>query len=320
MSKVLGLHSVSGTRPQGLSPYPYRLCRSPSAALSAIFRGTFDVWLFLATFFGGVLAHLGINLISDYYDFKKGIDTTDALSSHAGVLVNESVEPEKLLVAGLICLVIVAFCGGAILAAVGWPLVVFGLAGLIGGYSYTGGPFSYKYKALGELMISLLMGPLMVMGSYYVQTRRLDLLPFILSLPIGILVGSVTLSNNMRDVIDDRKAGIATLPMRLGMRASKWLYYSMIMLPYLIVVAIVAANKDFLPLLAILLSIPAAVKAVDAMVRTGHTAEDFRASAHIFRYPLNSIKLHLQFNLLLLLGIIAFLIIRYYANGIVFPV
>jgi 1,4-dihydroxy-2-naphthoate octaprenyltransferase len=185
---------------------------------------------------------------------------------------------------------------------VGVSVMLFGLVGLLGGYFYTSGTLAYKYVGLGEAFISVLMGPLMVVGGFFVQTGRIDGFPLLLSLPLGLLVGSVTLANNLRDVADDRRARIVTLPMRMGVRAVKRLYYAMLTAPFAIVLATVAVLRSYLPLLLVVLSVPSAVRAIDRMRTAGDTHEDIRARAAERAYPLNSIRLHLRFGLLLILG------------------
>lgn len=125
----------------------------------AFIHGFFRPGIFLLALVGGMrmLAHAGINLISDYYDFKKGVDTTEALSSHPGALVKELIEPERLLLAAFLAFLITMVIGTLLFVQVGWPVLLFGGVGLMGGYFYTGCPLSYKYRGLGELFISLLM-------------------------------------------------------------------------------------------------------------------------------------------------------------------
>ncbi len=270
----------------------------------------FNFWLFLLALSASVLVHLGTNLISDYNDFKKGIDTTDALSSHTGALVNELIEPEHILYAAFIVLAAATFAGGTLTGILGWPILIFGLIGIMGGIFYTGGFIGYKYRGLGEFTIAFLMGPLVIVGAFFVQTRTITLLPVVVSIPVGLLVGSVTLANNLRDIIDDRESGILTLPMRIGIKNSKLLYLIMIATPYVIVVVSIIINLLLYPLILALLSIPQATVALKAMDKTKNTAEDFRAKAHIFKYPLNSIKLHLQFSIFLLVGIIIIPILK----------
>ncbi|MDQ4062801.1 MAG: prenyltransferase [Actinomycetota bacterium] len=91
---------------------------------------------------------------------------------------------------------------------------------LLGGYLYTGGPKGYKYLALGDVLVFLLMGPLMVVGSYYALTGGLTLTVFLASLPVGSLVAAIMAINNHRDAATDREAEVRTLSNVIGFRAS----------------------------------------------------------------------------------------------------
>jgi 1,4-dihydroxy-2-naphthoate octaprenyltransferase len=267
-----------------------------------LMRGAFDPINFLLALLGGVSAHAAINLISDYNDFKKGVDTTDARSSHPGALVDELVLPEIVLIAAFLMFAITGGVGSLLLLRAGYPVLLFGLAGILGGCLYTSGSLAYKYRGLGELFIPLLMGPLMVVGACYVQTGTADPLAFLLSFALGALVGSVTLSNNLRDMVDDARARIRTLPAIIGVGPAKALYYGMIVLPYAIVGGTVALFHSYYPLLLVLLSLPAAVKAIRAMATAGASGEEILAKAAEHRYPLRSIRLHFLFGLFLVLG------------------
>ena len=268
----------------------------------ALPAGGFGAGTFFLVLFGGLAAHLGTNLVSDYYDFRRGVDTSDALSSHPGALVDEQLPADRILFGGLACFAFTAFAGGLLTARAGWPLAVIGFLGILGGWSYTGGKLAYKYRALGELLIGLLMGPVLVLAPYYVLAGRLDLMPLLFSLALGLLVASVTLSNNMRDMSDDRKARIRTLPMSLGVGKAKALYFAMLGLPYVIVAATATVIKGAWPLLLVVFSLRTAWQAFIAMLRTGDE-DDIRAKAAERRYPLKSIQLHLVFGLLLVVGI-----------------
>ena len=221
----------------------------------------------LPVLLGGVSAHAGINLISDFNDFRKGVDTTDALSTHPGALVYELVRPESILAAAMLMFLVASQAGAFLLVRAGPAVIVFEGVGFLGGYFYTGGFLAYKYRGLGELFIALLMGPLMVLGAYVVQTGRMDALPVLLSLALGSLVASVTLANNLRDVHDDRTAGISTLPMRIGVRSAKRLYYAMLAVPYAIVAGVVVLRLAHWPMLLVLLSLPSAAKAIRKILR-----------------------------------------------------
>jgi 1,4-dihydroxy-2-naphthoate octaprenyltransferase len=277
-------------------------------SMLAFIKGFIDIPLFILALAGGLSIHGGVNLISDYNDFKKGVDTPDALSSHPGILVDETVSPERIQKGAFFSFMLAMLVAGILIGKVGWPIALFAVIGIVGGYSYTGGPASYKYIGLGELLIAILMGPMMVLGAYYVQARRLDLLPLWVSLPVGLLVGSVTLANNLRDIIYDSMVNIVTLPMRLGIKKAKIMYYSIILVPYLIIPGLVLTDLSLYPSLLVFLSLPMAIKAIKAMGNTENTAEDIQAKASLYKYPLNSIKVHSQFCLLLSLGLLIILL------------
>src|SRR3989442_11025442 len=69
----------------------------------------------------------------------------------------------------------------------GWPIVLLGLIGFIGGYFYTAPPFPYKYPALWLPFVFLLMGPLMVVGAVFAVTRTFYANPLVVSLPVALL-------------------------------------------------------------------------------------------------------------------------------------
>src|SRR5207245_9961499 len=86
----------------------------------------------------------------------------------------------------------IAFALGVYLVSVrGWPIVALGLAGLIGGYTYTAPPFQYKFGSFGIPLVFLLMGPLMVVGSYYAITGEFDWPAVAVILPVCFLAAAL---------------------------------------------------------------------------------------------------------------------------------
>ena len=100
-------------------------------------------------------------------------------------------------------------------------MLLIGVAGLLGGYLYTGGPKGYKYLALGEVLVFVLMGPLSVVGTYLALTGEVSLVVLLASLPVGSLVAAIMAINNHRDAASDRGAGVKTLSNVIGFRASR---------------------------------------------------------------------------------------------------
>jgi 1,4-dihydroxy-2-naphthoate octaprenyltransferase len=275
----------------------------------ACIDGLFAWPVFSLALLGGMAAHAATNLISDYFDFVNGVDTTNALSSHTGVLVDELVAPERILIAAMSCFLLTAFTGGMLVMHVGWPVLLFGLAGIVGGFLYTGGPFAWKYTGLGELSTGFLMGPLMVLGSYYVQTRTISLASVLVSIAIGLLVSAVSWGNNMRDSFFDAQAGVTTLPVKLGPKSALMFLQGLVLLPYFLVPMAIITDRHLWPLIAVWFTLPWAIR---ILIKMGSSKQSFDAlskrAAHMI-LPLQVIKLHMRFCLLLLTGCVLLLVL-----------
>jgi 1,4-dihydroxy-2-naphthoate octaprenyltransferase len=283
---------------------PLSLIPVITGSIMALIHGRFDTVIFLAALFGGLAAHMGVNFYSDYNDFKKGFDTPGALSSHTGALTRELVKPSSILTASFICFGITGAMGIYLTYAAGWPVIIFGAAGLLGGASYTGGPAALKYRGMGELTTAVLMGPVMVSGAYYVQTGAVHAAPLVISMCLGLLVGSVTLANNIRDMEDDGKNGFVTLPIITGFENARKIYRVFLLAPYVILAVFIALWPKFYPSAIAFFSIPFALKCLTEMNNGGKDSSEIRVSAVKHPYPLYSIRLYIRFSILLSAGLL----------------
>ncbi len=320
--RLKGWTKVEETPPPDTSRFAFwyqafRLVTLPLSALpvllggmAAFAQGHVSVSLLALSFIGAVSAHAGANAAADYFDFKNGVDSSRALSSHLGALARERVDPEMILLAAFGCFMITALSGLVLLQASGWRLLFFGLAGLLGAFFYTGRPISYKYRALGELMLGILVGPVIVMGAYFVQTGGWNWAVFLLSTSLGMLISSISLVNNLRDMPDDKASGIHTLPMLLGVSNTKRLYYILTFAPYLAAAGAVIMVHDFWPIGLAVISVPQAVVAVRALSSTKDNIDQIREKALSNPYPLNSIRLHSRFGALAVVGLLVAGIIK----------
>lgn len=277
---------------------------------AAFALGQINLLLLALTLIGVVCAHAGANAANDYFDFRNGVDSSRALSSFLGALSRECVEPEMILLAAFGCFIVTALIGLVLVLTVGWELLLFGLVGLLGAFFYTGRPISYKYHALGELMIGILMGPVIVMGAFYVETRGWDWGVFLISGALGMLIASIVLVNNLRDMPDDRAAGIRTLPMLLGVSRTKILYYLLTWGIYPALAGAILIEHAFWPLVLSLLSLSHAVKAVKVLRSTKNDINEIREKSLSNPYPLLSIRLHARFGTLVTAGLAVAGIIR----------
>jgi 1,4-dihydroxy-2-naphthoate polyprenyltransferase len=266
-----------------------------AGAVAAFAYGQFN-WLFLVlALVGTVTAHAGANAAADYFDFEKAVDLSRALSSHLGALARERVEPEMILFAAFACFLITEVIGLVLVYLVGWQLLLFGMAGILGAFFYAGRPVSYKYRAMGELMLGILMGPVIVMGSFFLHIRSWNWIVFLISIALGMLLSSVSLANKLRGLPDDRSAGIRTLPMMLGVSRTKYLYYFLTACPYLLCVAAIWFDHSFWPIALVVISLPQATRTIQALRSTRNDVDDIRQKSLVHPYPLNSIRLYVSF-------------------------
>ncbi len=172
---------------------------------------------------GSVFIQIGTNLANDYSDARRGADTADRLGP-VRVTSSGLVAPRRVLVATWVAYGVAVAAGIYLTAVAGVVILIVGVASILAGVLYTGGPRPYGYEGLGELFVFLFFGLVAVNGSYYVQLERLDWLPFGLSLAVGFLATAILVVNNVRDLETDRRAGKLTLAVRIGRERTRRLY------------------------------------------------------------------------------------------------
>ncbi|MEG0474327.1 MAG: 1,4-dihydroxy-2-naphthoate polyprenyltransferase [Carnobacterium sp.] len=171
--------------------------------------------LFIAMMAACLALQIATNLFNEYYDFKRGLDTADSTGIGGGI-VRHSLQPKNVLATAFLLYVLAAFIGVYICMNSSWLLAAIGLLGMAIGYLYTGGPFPIAYTPFGELFSGLSMGIGFVLIAFFIQTQTITLQSLLISIPIGILVGAINLSNNIRDIEEDSKGGRKTLAILLG--------------------------------------------------------------------------------------------------------
>jgi 1,4-dihydroxy-2-naphthoate octaprenyltransferase len=130
----------------------------------------FNPPLFVLALAGSMLIHAGTNLATDFFDFVDGVQPGATLG---GVIRNGLISARAVHRAAIAAFVAGAICGLVIVAYTGWPVLAAGVASVLAGYFYTGRPIAYGRRGLGELMVFIFMGLVMVMASAYVQLERL---------------------------------------------------------------------------------------------------------------------------------------------------
>jgi 1,4-dihydroxy-2-naphthoate polyprenyltransferase len=283
-----------------LRPFAYTASVIPvlaGGALAAV-DGRFDWLPFLAALAGGVLLHSGTNVVNEIYDVRQGIDTiTSPRASHALVKGRLSERQAFAVAFGSFALAVVV---GLYLVALRGPTIIFlGLLGLIGGYGYTAPPFQYKYRALGVPFVFVLMGPLMVAGTYFAVTGTWAPQAFVLSVPVGLLVAAILHGNEWRDISEDTRAGIVTLSSRLGREWAHYGYVALVLGAYITLGLSVAFGLLPPATLVAILSLPFLAQ----VVRSAELGATGQARA-IAMIDLQTARLHLAFGALLVAGVL----------------
>jgi 1,4-dihydroxy-2-naphthoate octaprenyltransferase len=265
----------------------------------ALSQGRMHWALFIAALVGALGLHIGTNVTNEIYDVRHGIDSITSPRMSMAILKGRVTERDAFLIAWAGFLVALLM-GIYLTLNRGWPIILLGLIGFIGGYFYTAPPFHYKYRALGLPLVFLLMGPLMVVGAYYAVTGGFDASLLIVSIPVGLLVAAILHGNEWRDIAEDTRHGFTTLSAQLGREAAHWVYVMLVLGAYVAVGLAVMVGA--LPKLALLtlLSLPlmAWILRAAELGAEGH----LRAISMI---DLMTARLHSAFGALLLVGLVA---------------
>ena len=280
-------------------PFSFTASTVPVAAAGALaaFNHRFSWPLFLAAFFAALFLHMGTNVTNEIYDVRKGIDSiTSPRASHA--LLKGRLSEREAFVLAFAAFLVATVLGIWLIAQRGWIVAALGVVGLVGGFGYTAPPLQYKFRALGLPLVFLLMGPLMVIGGYYVVTGTFSWETLAISIPVGFLVTAILHGNEWRDISEDARAGIQTFSIRAGRRVARYAYEALVVGAYVaLAVAVMAEALPPLSLLA-MLSLPLLVRAIRSS-ELGASGQQ-RAIAMI---DLQTAQLHAVFGFLLALGV-----------------
>ncbi len=246
-----GLRSTVAIWWRAVRPFSFTASATPVlvGSAAAFASGRFDPGLFLVTLMAAVAIHAATNLVNDYYDHLRGVDTSASLGP-SGVIQRGLLQPRSVLVGAVVLYAVGGLLGLRLVAVVGWPVLIIGIVSLLAGYAYTGGPLPLGYLGLGDLVVLVFMGPVIVLGSYYVQARTVAPTAVWASLPMGALVTAILVVNNLRDLEGDRAHGKRTLATVLGSEGTRIEYLALLLGTYMVLGVGVALHA--LPPLALL--------------------------------------------------------------------
>ncbi len=205
--------------------------RTLPAAIIPVMAGTALAWAhrqadFLAAdicLAFALLVQIGTNLANDYYDFVKGADTPQRVGPRRTVAAG-LISPAKMR-AAMLAVFSAAFLIGLLLVRQrGWELLPVGVASIVCGLAYTGGPWPLGYHGLGDLFVFLFFGLVAVCTTFYVQAGWVAPETLTVGAAVGLLAANILVANNYRDADTDARAGKRTLVVRFGRRFAVWQY------------------------------------------------------------------------------------------------
>jgi 1,4-dihydroxy-2-naphthoate octaprenyltransferase len=216
--------------------------------------------------------------------------------------------PGQIFMGGWVAMAVAAVTGAYLVYVTPGGTFLIWLIVIGGGFGvfYTAKPVEFKYKALGDVAVFVSFGPAMVLGAYFVQAHRFSWLPVLYAIPVGLLVDAILHSNNLRDIANDKVAKITTMPILIGERRAKAMYYGLVFGAYATTLLLVAFAQLTVFSLIVFFSFPVAAR-ITNMVR--HKSDI--PIAQFAMIDAATAQLHLIFGLLTVIA----LVLQYFVIG-----
>lgn len=197
----------------------------------------------LLCFLFAILMQIDANLINDYFDFKKGSDTSERLGPERAC-AQGWITPSAMKTGITVVTIMAFFAGVPLIYYGGWWMIAVGICCIIGAFLYT---TWFSYKGWGDILVIVFFGIVPVFFTYHVMADSnllsclrdlkrgvvpvgsgmalyISFIVFIAGLAVGLVVNNLLIINNYRDRTQDAAAGKKTLAVRFGARFSEWLY------------------------------------------------------------------------------------------------
>jgi 1,4-dihydroxy-2-naphthoate octaprenyltransferase len=231
-------------------------------------HGKINILYLILAFVGAVCAHVSVNSLNEYYDFKSGLDLSSERTPFSGGSGTLRERPDLAPIAlgvGVGGLVITSLIGLTFIFIRGWALLPLGLLGIVVIVVYT--HWITRQPLVSLIVTGLGFGLLMVQGTNYVLTGEYTWTAFFASLAPFFLGNDLLLLNQFPDVEVDRAVGRRNLPIVIGKQACSIIYGLLLLATYLSIV--VGVWLGYLPTAALLglLTLPLAVIATVGVYR-----------------------------------------------------
>lgn len=260
----------------------------------------FNISNFILMIIAILFNHFALNMTDDYYDYLHNVDVLDPNNKKSlyhggsGVLIEHKISPTSIKIAFYSCFAVTIIIGLYFAYTINLLILLFGIIGFFCSYYYTAPPISFGYKGFGELAILFNFGPLITIGSFYLQTQTIPLSTVIISLPLGLLMFAMIIFNEIPDYTTDLLAHKKTLVVLFGKKTGFKLAISAIIAAYIIIIISAIFNYTTKIALITLITIPIAYKASKLLKNTLQQAVSLG--------QLEMIKTHNNIGLLLIMS------------------
>lgn len=227
----------------------------------------FDLSLFFISFIGLLFVLVGVEAFNEFFDWRIGTDRV--------FLLTPKPMTNNTFLIGIMSFSIALIVGIFLTFELGVVIIILSLMGFFAALFYLGPPLKLVYRGLGEIIISLSYGPLMILGSYYVQTQRMGLIALFPSVIPALLLFAISILNEVPDYFQDRLVGKRNICVRIGKRNVVRLYGGLLIFFYAIfLVGLLLGN---LPQLAwlVLICLPVSLLSYTVGMRTYDNAYRF---------------------------------------------
>src|SRR6185503_6973740 len=176
----------------------------------------------ILTYIGIFCLHSSVDLLNDYWDFKRGIDLRTKktkFSGGTGVLPQGLLKPRQVYLAGISFLILGLMIGGIFVYFKGFVIAIILLFAALSIVLYSSKLVNW---GLGELFVGT-KGALIVIGTFYVQNSSITLESIVLGIIIGLLSSLVLFVNSIPDIVPDRQMGRKTLAIMIDKRSNRFI-------------------------------------------------------------------------------------------------
>jgi 1,4-dihydroxy-2-naphthoate polyprenyltransferase len=214
-----------------------RLVRVPTLAATAapimvggalgLNSGSFSLLSWLDILLVALLMQVATNALNEYGDYRHAVDTVPS-AGFAGIIVSGEVRAGEVLSTAAAGYALAFVLGTALVFERGVTLLALGTLAILAGVLYSEGPLPVSSTPFGEVLVGVVMGPVEVVSANLAASGSTSALALVYSVPVGLMVTTILLANNLRDVEKDREHGRRTVAVLVGRRRGSILLLFMV--------------------------------------------------------------------------------------------